>query len=38
MAITTLKCPKDLSTASSEVKKDEGEVEASSAIREAPHV
>ena len=35
LAITTLKCRKDLTTASSEVKKDEGEVEAPSAIREA---
>ena len=42
LAITTLKCQKDLTTASSEVRKDEGEVEASSTIREArnldPHM
>ena len=35
MAITPLKCQNDFTTASSRDKKDEGEVEASSTIREA---
>ena len=42
LAITTLKCQKELTTASSEDKKDEGVVKASSAIKEArnfnPHM
>ena len=35
LAIMTMKCRKDLTTASSETKKAEGEVKAFSAIREA---
>ena len=42
LAMTTLKCLKDLTTASSEERKEEGEVEASSGIMEAknldPHI